>query len=107
MASKKIGQPPSSSLFGFKLKFIEKRKEADFNFVRLEHKEDGHNKYYEIKVLPIGNSSLTKFSTESKYGKIGSIGGVKKQGFQTLSKALTSVQKKVAEKLKKGYKRVK
>lgn len=108
MASKKIGLQPKIETdfsFGFKLKF-EKKINLGIDHVHLEHTEYGHNKFYIIQLLKQGNSALTNFTVAIKFGKKHTAGNVKKHGFQTLQDSYKFINKKIEEKIKKGYKRI-
>lgn len=107
MASKKTTlQPDRNFSFGLKLRF-EKRVNAGLDHVHLEHVNDGHNKFYIIQLLRQGNSSITNFTVTIKFGRKGVAGNTKKHGFQTIEDSYKFISKKMAEKLKKGYERIK
>jgi predicted DNA-binding WGR domain protein len=106
MASKKTGhQPDNFSGFGFKLSF-EKKKNVGIDHVRLEHTEGGHNKFYIIQLLKQGNSISTNFTVTITYGKMNTAGSVKRHGFTTQEDAYKFINKKMGEKIRKGYKRI-
>lgn len=89
--------------FGLKLKKMTAKPNLYRRKVRLEHTEDGHNKYYELEFLNKGNSSATNFTIQITYGKMGSIGGVKRHGFVHEETAMKFMMSKIGEKRKKGY----
>jgi len=106
MASKKTGrQPDTFSGFGFKLSF-EKKRNVGIDHVKLEHKEAGHNKFYIIQLHRLGNSEQTNFTVSIHYGKMNTTGNTKRHGFQTLEDAYKFINKKMGEKIKKGYERI-
>lgn len=109
MASKKTGHQPepetSFTGFGLKLKF-EKKRNIGIDHVRLEHTENGHNKFYVIQLHKKGNSTATNFTVSITYGKMNTQGSVKNHGFQTLEDSYKFINKKMGEKIRKGYKRI-
>jgi predicted DNA-binding WGR domain protein len=107
MASKQTGQKPDPQpfSFGLKLNFSGKANRMK-DKVRLEHTQEGHNKFYEISFIPKGNSSQSNFTIHILYGKMGTQGSVKTHGFQEEQKARDFLNKKRGEKIRKGYKEV-
>lgn len=71
--------------------------------IKLQHTTDGHNKYYTMTILDVGNSNLTNFTVKCEYGKIGNSPSAKKHGFQTREQAVSFVQTKLKQQIKKGY----
>jgi predicted DNA-binding WGR domain protein len=96
----------SFSGFGFKINFVEKKTEHGLDHVKLEHTTGGHNKYYIMQLLMQGNSPETSYTVKITYGKMNSVGGTKKHGFKTLGDAYKFIAKKLAQEIKKGYKRI-
>lgn len=106
MSSKKTGQQLKGfSGFGFKLSF-EKKENVGIDHIRLEHKDNGHDKFYIIYLQRIGNSINTNFSVSVTYGKSGAPGTKRRIGFKTIEDAYKFINSKLKEKLKKGYKRI-
>lgn len=70
--------------------------------VKLEHTSAGHFKFWEAetKVSPTGGVALINF------GRIGTVGQTIKYDYPSLGAADSYVNKKVQEKLAKGYVRV-
>lgn len=87
--------------FGLKLEFKEKKKIYDI--IRLEHKTDGHNKFYTIEFIRKGNSPDSNFTVKCGYGKIGNSPQYSNRGFSTEISARNFMTKKLKQELKKGY----
>jgi predicted DNA-binding WGR domain protein len=112
MVSRQTGQkltPEEPFSFGLKIKIAGSKKKTDRNKVRLEHTTDGHNKFYEIEYLGIHDAIRSPINTNYKikitYGKIHTQGSVSQHGFNNEEAARHFMEKKIQEKLKKGYKR--
>lgn len=71
--------------------------------VKMKHTTDGHNKFYHMQIINVGNSTLTNFTVLIGFGKIGNIPNHKKHGFQEIVQAEKFVKAKVKSQLKKGY----
>src|SRR5688572_12070575 len=102
MASRRTGHQPDDAAnftgFGLKLSF-QKKRNTGIDHVRLEHTEDGHNKFYIIQLLRKGNSALTNFTVSITYGKMNTPGSTKNHGFQTTDDAYKFINKKMGEKI--------
>ena len=92
--------------FGLKLNFT-KRKDANINYAELRHTEEGHNKFYTIRLVPQGNLPITHHVVIITFGKISTGGGEKVRKFKELTEAYKFINKKLEEKIRKGYKRIK
>lgn len=107
MASKLIGQKLKSEepfSLGIRIKIGDPRNNfKSSNKMRYECTVDDHNKFYELHLLPEGANYLV----DIKYGKIGTQGSFNKHRFTDEAGAKRFFQKKIDEKLKKGYRRVK
>lgn len=115
MASKQIGQkltPETPFSLGIKLKFVgQSIKTAER--VRLEHREDGHNKFYEIVLIKPGEKNAhgyknahNHYVVEITYGKMHTQGSTQRHPWAEEQSARKFFHKKLGEKIKKGYKRV-
>jgi len=72
---------------------------------RLEHTTGGHNKFWEVKVIDNGPYHNTgyRFNVETRYGKMDTKGMSSVQDFTSQKACDIFVQKKIQEKLNKGY----
>lgn len=101
MESEQIGQKPLS----FKLTFKKKR-DVGKDFVRLEHTENGHNKFYTMELVRKAFSPDMNFTVVIKYGRIGTAGSDTRSQFKEEKEAYKFINSKLGEKLAKGYKKI-
>lgn len=76
------------------------------NRVRLEHKEEHHNKFYELELIPPTEIKPMSWSVQITYGRIGTFGSTTKETYTDEQLARKFFHRKLQEKIKKGYKRV-
>lgn len=95
--------------FGLKLNFKEKKRDPDLNHIELLHNTEGHNKYYVLSLTHdkrTGISQQFPFVVVITYGKVGTLGGTLTHKFAEKHLAHDFMNKRMQEKLKKGYKRM-
>ena len=75
-------------------------------FYYLENKNNGHNKFYMISAYAFADKDTKKDNSicvSTQWGRIGTFGQTLHKEFKSRGKAIIFVEKKLKEKLNKGY----